>query len=74
MVLYASAHERIEDGKAGKVIGGIEHVPERLVYEFGKNQPAKQRPRPPRKPLVHGDNRPVVLLNLLLTQSKGGDE
>ncbi len=70
----ASAHERIEDGKAGKIVGRIKRVPERFVYEFRKDQPAKQRPRPPRKPLMHGDNGTIVLLNLLLAQSKRGDE
>lgn len=66
-----AAHERIEDSEAGEIIGRIECVPKRFAYEFGKNQPAKQRPRPPREPLVDRDDRPVVLLYLLLAQSQG---
>jgi len=32
---YASAHERIEDGEAGEIVGEIEGVPQRLVCELG---------------------------------------
>ena len=40
--------------------------------EFGHEQGAKQRPRPAGEPLVHGDYRPVVLLNLFFPHGQAG--
>ena len=40
--------------------------------ELGEGERAEQRPGPPREPLVHADERPVVLLHLLLARGKRG--
>jgi hypothetical protein len=40
-----TAHEGIGNGDPFQVVGGVENFPERLVTEFGKEKPSKQRPR-----------------------------
>lgn len=70
----AAPHERVGDGDPFQVVGAVECLPERLVAVFGEQQTAKQCPRSPGKPLVHGDDRPVVLLDLLFPQGQVGDE
>ena len=67
----AAAHERIEDGKAGEIVGRIEYIAKRFIAEFRKDQPTKKRPRSPCEPLMDRDDGPVVLLNLLFTQGQG---
>lgn len=70
----AATHEGVGDGEPIEVISGEEGLLERLVAVFGEEQPPEQGPRPPGEPLVHGDDRPVVLLDLFFTQGQGGDE
>ena len=44
------------------------------VAELGERQPAEQRARTAGEPLVNGDDRPVVLLDLLLSAGHCPDE
>jgi len=70
----ASPHEGIGDTQPRQIVGMIIRLGNWSLYEFGKKQPAKKGAGPSGKPLVHGDNRPVVLLNLLLLQRQSADE
>lgn len=70
----AAAHEWIRDGPPGEIVGGKEALGEGLVTELGERQTAKQRARPPGEPLVNGDDRTVVLLDLLLPSGHCRDE
>src|SRR5438045_1430818 len=45
-----------------------------FIDELREQQRPEERSRPPREPFMHGDDRPVILLNLLLAQSQPGDE
>lgn len=69
-----AAHEWIGDGAPGEIVGGEEALGEGLVTELGERQSAKQRARSPGEPLVNGDDRPVVLLDLLFTPGHCRDE
>ena len=69
-----AAHEGIGHLAAREVIRGKVSVGKRGIPEFGKGQRAKKRSRPSRKPFVHGDDGPVVLLNLLLLERHAGDQ
>ena len=70
----AAAHERIGHLGAGEAISLVEHLPKRPVRKLGEKKPSEQGPRPAGKPFMDGDNRSVVLLNLLFPQGQIGDE
>ena len=61
----AAPHEGIGDGDTWKIVGGVEGLAERAVAVLGQNQPPEQCSRAPGEPLVHGNDGPVVLLDLL---------
>jgi hypothetical protein len=63
----AAPHERVGDMATGKTVRRVKRLAKRPVRKLRQQQAAKQGPRPPGKPLVHSDHRPVVLLNLLLS-------
>src|SRR5690606_7982829 len=67
-------HERVGYRPAGKVVRLEEPVPQRTVPELAQGQSTKEGARPTGKPFVDGDNRAVILLNLLLPQGQSGDE
>ena len=70
----AAAHEGVGDLQAFQIVGFEEVIPQAARYELRQQETAKQRTGPPGKPLVHGDDRTVVLLDLLLAESEVGDE
>ena len=70
----SSPHEGIRDRTPGEVVGCEEGLGEWAVAEFGERQPAKQGARPAGEPLVNGDDRPVVLLDLFLSAGHRRDE
>lgn len=70
----AATHEWVGDGDSLQVVGGVEGFPERPISEFGEDQPAKQRAWSPGEPLMNGDDRAVVLLDLFFPQGEGGDK
>ena len=70
----AAAHEGIGTRLARKIVGAEKDVAQRAVAEFRQGQTAKQRAGPAGKPFMHGDDRPVILLNLFFLQGQGGDE
>ncbi len=70
----AASHEGVGDPEPRQVIGPIKGINEGRISEFGEEQAPEQGPRPPGKPLVNGDKRPVVLLDLLLPQSQTGNK
>ena len=69
----AAAHERVGDAPAEQVIAGKERVLQWAGSELGEQEAAEQRAGTARKPLVHPDDRTVVLLYLLLPQRQAGD-
>jgi len=70
----SAPHERIGNGDPLEVVSREERLLERPVAVLGEEQPPEQGPRPTCEPLVHGDDRPVVLLDLFFPQGQGGDE
>ena len=70
----AAAHEWIGDLDPLQTVCLVKGLPQGLVEKFGKQQASEQRPGSSGKPFVDGDNRPVVLLNLLFTQGEVGYE
>lgn len=70
----AAPHEGVGDVDPLEVVGREEGLLERPVAEFGEEQSPEQGPRPTGEPLVHGDDRPIVLLDLFFAQGQGGDE
>ena len=70
----AAAHEWVGNPQSGEVVRPEERVRQRVLAEFGEDEAAKQGARAAGKPLVDGDDRAVVLLNLLLPQRHLGDE
>ena len=70
----ATAHERVRDRHALEAVGAIVGLFNRLVPKLRQQQPAEQRPRPPREPLMDRDDRAVVLLDLLLAQRQRRNE
>ena len=52
----------------------MEGFPEGSFTVFRKYKAAEQRPGPSGKPLVDGDDRAVVLLDLLFPQGEGGNK
>lgn len=70
----SAPHERVGNGDPLEVVGGEKRILQRPVTVFSEEQPPEQGPGPPGKPFVHGDDWPVVLLDLLFTQGQGRDE
>src|SRR5882724_1120473 len=70
----AATHEGISDNFARERIGFVERGLQRLAPELRQRQAAEKSTRSPREPLVDGDYRPIVLLNLLLSQRQRGHE
>ncbi len=70
----SAAHEGVSDLPTREGVGLVEDLPQRVVTELGQGQGAEQGSRPAREPLVHGDDGPVVLLNLLFLEGQGGNE
>jgi len=64
----SATHERIGNCHALEAVGTVICLLDRLAAEFREKQPAEQRSRPTRKPFVYGNDRAVILLNLLFTQ------
>jgi hypothetical protein len=56
-----------------KIICGKIHLWQRSIAELGQDEPAKQAAGPPGEPLMHSDDRPIILLNLLLPQRQRSD-
>jgi hypothetical protein len=52
--------------QAGEIVRLEKHLGPRAVPEFRQDETAEQSSRSPRKPLMDGDNRPIILLNLPL--------
>ena len=67
-------HEGIGNPEVLQIVRPVEGLAKRTVREFGQQQSPEQGPRPPGEPLMHCDDRPVVLLDLLLPQRQIGDE
>jgi hypothetical protein len=70
----SAPHEGVCDGDSLEVIGGEKCFFKRPVAVFGEDQSPEQGSRTAGEPLVHGDDWPVVLLDLFFTQGQGGDE
>ena len=66
----AAAHEGIGDLDPFQAVCLVKGLAQSLIEKFGKLQAAKQGSGSSSKPLVNRNNWPVVLLNLLFTQSK----
>lgn len=69
-----SAHERIEDMLVAKMMGAKEGLFDCLPTEFRQQQRPKKRSGSPRKPLMDGDQRTVILLNLFFRQRHPRDK
>ena len=63
-----AAHEWIGNRDAFEVVGSIVDIFNGTVPILRQQKTAEQRPRPACEPLMHCDERAVVLLNLLLTE------
>lgn len=70
----APAHERVGDDPAREIVGPEESIFQRPIAELGEDQAAEQGPRAPGEPLMDGDDRPVILLDLLLLEGQGSDQ
>ena len=70
----SAPHERIGDPEVLQVVRSVKGLAKRKAREFGKQQSPEQGPRPPGEPLMHRDDRPVVLLDLFLPQRQIGNE
>jgi hypothetical protein len=69
-----SPHERIGDPEVVEAMGQVVRLHQRVVREFAEEQGPKKGTRTAREPLVDGDDRSDVLLELLLFQRQAGDE
>ena len=70
----SSPHEGIHDPQRAQIIRSVEHVTERAIPELRKDKSPEQRARSPREPFVHANDRPIVLLDLFLTQCQSCNE
>ncbi|MGH7091014.1 MAG: hypothetical protein ACREFQ_19110, partial [Stellaceae bacterium] len=70
----AAAHERIQHETARERVAFEEALRDGLIAELGQNQSPEQAAGPARKPFMHRDDRPIVLLDLLFLQGKRGDD
>jgi hypothetical protein len=63
-----AAHERVGHLNTVQAVRLEEPFANGPAAELGQQQRAEQRARPPREPVMHRDQRPVVLLDLFLAQ------
>jgi hypothetical protein len=70
----AAAHEGVTHTLARKIVGAENNVAQRLSPEFCQGEAPKESAGTPGEPFVHGDDRAVILLDLLFAQCHGGDE
>ena len=70
----SAAHERVRDPESPEFVRAKEDLVEGSLPELGEPQAAKQCARTSREPLVDADDRPVVLLDLLLPERHVGDQ
>ena len=70
----ASSHKGIEDAHVLERMPLIKGLTQWNIGEFSQQQRPEERSRTPSKPLMHGNDWPVVLLNLLFPQSQVGDK
>jgi len=68
----STAHERIGDTKAFKIMTVVEGFLERRIDEFREQKRPEQCSGAASKPFMDGDRRPIVLLDLLFPQSQSG--
>src|SRR6516164_4260505 len=64
----ASPHKRVGYAPVREGVGLVKQVLHGAISEFGKDQSSEKRARAAGEPFVDGDDRPVILLNLLLSQ------
>jgi len=69
----ASTHKWVRDDAAGEIVGTKEAAGKWFLTKLGQQQSPEQRAWPSREPLVDGDYRSVVLLNLLFLERHAGD-
>ena len=67
-------HERIGHALARKRVRPEEQLSDGCLAELGEKKAPEERTGPPGEPLVHGDDRTVILLYLLFAQGECGDE
>ena len=67
-------HERIGYDSSLEGVGLVETVSERSLNKLSQQEASKEGPWATGKPLVDGDDRAVVLLDLLLSERQVGDE
>ncbi len=70
----SAAHEGIGYAEALQVMTFVKGLSQAGIHEFREQECSEQRSRPTRKPFMHGNRRPVVLLYLLLAQSQAGNK
>jgi len=70
---YAATHKRVGNDATREIVCVKEAVRKRLFAELGQQQSPEQRAGPSREPFVDGDNRSVVLLNLLFLERHTSD-
>jgi hypothetical protein len=70
----ASTHERIGYSEPLKIVCTIEGFLQGVLDKFGKQQTTEECSGTAGKPFVNGNNRPVVLLDLLFPQRQVGNE
>lgn len=66
----ATPHEGIGNSFSSKITRLVKGFFQREVGKFGEHEGTEQSTRPSGKPFMHGNNRTVILLNLLLPPSK----
>ncbi len=66
--------EWVPDANPTKVVGAVEGISQGSIHELGEQQTPEERSRPAGKPLVNGDDGPIVLLYLLFPQCQVGNE
>jgi len=70
----AAAHEGIGDLEAGETVRSEERLSKPILAVLRQEKAAKESARPTREPLVDRDDRPVILLDLLLAERHPGNE
>jgi hypothetical protein len=65
-----ATHKRVRNPLSGKIVGLVEDLPLCAAIELRKQQRTEECSRPPGEPLVHSNDRAIVLLNLLLPESE----
>jgi hypothetical protein len=69
-----STHERISYPPATQIMRLVEGFLKRRIRKLREYQPPKKRTGTPREPLMDRNDRPIILLNLLLSKSKRCDK